>query len=262
MKFKLITFFKSVSAYFLVYKKTIIKVVGGVTLILALLLIDSTDVFSNLGVFEHINTNNYIELISAIIGGIIAFYIAKYQIEKTNEESKNNEKESLRIQNLPILKYEVDTDNKSNGDVGELLLTNLNNNDSGSYELNLSIENIGNSTIRNLKAFICSDVLGLKYQSLMDNNSINPMKSGDVININRFISLNRDTSYEFQYIIYYQDILLNWYKQIINVNYRATSIFNGNYKGNASKKVEEEILIDSKILNSEIETMRENKKNE
>ena len=260
MLYILIVLFVLVGIYLLTNQKLTIKVAGGVTTLLGVLISDYTDLFSNLGIMKHININNYIELVASIIGGIIAFYIAKYQIEKTNEENKNNEKESLRIQNMPILKYEIDTEHKANGNIDELLFMMIKEKNSGTYELNLSVENIGNTTVRNINAYIYSNEISNKYQNLINNNSKNPMKSGDVININRFMELNIDNVYDFEYIIYYQDILFNWYKQIIKVKYRASNITNGNYKGEMFYITEEEKLISEDTMNNDVKMMMEAKK--
>lgn len=238
-----------------IYRNLTIKGVGGIFILLAILCADVKDITSHFCLLKHINIDNYIEIVSAIIGGVIAFYIAKYQIEKTNEENKKNEKESLRIQNLPILKYEIDTEHKSKEDLGEQIFIIIKDNDTGIYNLNLEINNIGNTTIRNINTYIYSDEICNKYQNLIDNNSKNPMKSGDILNINRFMELNMNRLYKFKYIIYYQDILLNWYKQVINVDYRTSTKENGNYKGYIIYTAEEEILINDDIMNNEIKKM-------
>lgn len=257
MLYTLIVIFILVGIYLLTNQKMAIKVAGGVTALLGVLILDYTDFFSNLGILKHININNYIELVAAIIGGIIAFYIAKYQIEKTNEENKNNEKESLRIQNMPILKYEIDTNNKTNNGSREMLLTNINSDKKGINYINISAENIGNTIVRNIKMYIYSDALALKYQSLIDNNSIYPLKSEETININNYMDLELGGKYEFNYVIYYQDILLNWYKQQITVKYDALSICYRLSDATVSYKIEEETLIDSDTLNNETKKIEE-----
>ena len=46
--------------------------------------------------------------------------------------------------------------------------------------------------------------------------------------------------------VYYEDVLQNWYCQIVDIKYNATNISNGSYPlGDVKYKVNEEVLLDN-----------------
>ena len=189
---------------------------------------------------------NYITgIISAVIGALVAVWTTIYQIKKNNEESERRNKENLRIQNMPIIKYNMNTEKKGSGDLSELIVTNQENEKGNVYNLNILLKNIGQNTIKDIIIDFKSAIINNSTYRLSGKDIVNAMETGEILEINRFFSLNSsDKPYEIILNIYYQDVLSNWYKQEILVYYNASSILdNGGYVGKVMYKVKKEIII-------------------
>lgn len=53
--------------------------------------------------------------------------------------------------------------------------------------------------------------------------------------------------------VYYEDVLNNWYRQVVNIIYNASNRFqNGEYIGNVNYCVENEILISKDEINNKV----------
>ena len=53
-------------------------------------------------------------------------------------------------------------------------------------------------------------------------------------------------------IVYYEDVLSNWYRQILNVHYTATNISKGGFVGIARYEVNKEEIINEKDIESNV----------
>ena len=195
---------------------------------------------------------NYVSsVISAIIGALVAFWTTIYQIKKNNEENNRRDKENLKIQNMPILKYDINTERKGTGDLSELIVTNKENELGNAYNLNIILKNIGMNSIKNILIDFQSSVINNSIYRLLGKNAVNPLEKGEVIELNKYFSLKpSDKYYEMIIVIYYQDVLSNWYKQKVEIHYNANNILsNANYSGTLTFKVQKEV----EIVEDEIE---------
>ena len=112
---------------------------------------DRYDIPSKLNLTMNIDAQNWLSfignyvsaVISAIIGALVAVWSAIYQIKKNNEENNRRDKENLKIQNMPILKYDINTEIKGTGDLSELIVTNKENEFGNVYNLNIILKNLG-----------------------------------------------------------------------------------------------------------------------
>ena len=189
---------------------------------------------------------NYVSsVISAIIGALVAVWTTIYQIKKNNEENNRRDKENLKIQNMPILKYDINTERKGTGDLSELIVTNNENELGNAYNLNIILKNIGMNSIKNIIIDFQSSVINNSIYRLLGKNAVNPVEKGEVIELNKFFSLKpSDKYYEMYIVIYYQDVLSNWYKQKVEIHYNASNILsNANYSGTLTFQVQKEFEI-------------------
>ena len=53
-------------------------------------------------------------------------------------------------------------------------------------------------------------------------------------------------------IVYYEDVLSNWYRQILNVHYTATNILKGEYIGIVRYEVNKEEIIKEKDIENKV----------
>ena len=210
---------------------------------------DRYNIPSKLNMTMNINAQNWLSfignyvsaVISAIIGALVAVWSAIYQIKKNNEENNRRDKENLKIQNMPILKYDINTEIKGTGDLTELIVTNI-------------LKNIGMNSIKNIIIDFKSSVINNSIYRLLGKNAVNPIEKGEVIELNKYFSLKSlDKYYEMYIDIYYQDVLSNWYKQEVQINYGACDTFNNEgYRGSLTFEVQKEVEINENEIEKNI----------
>lgn len=218
--------------------------------------LDLWNIPSELNLMKNIDSQNWLgflftyvsTIVSSVIGVTASIYIALTQIRKNNEDNEKRDKENLRVQNMPLLKYNIDTERKCKGDVSELIITSIKNGQA--YELNFSFKNIGLNSIKNIIIDYESDVINSTYR-LSGMNNVISIEKGEEIESNHFLSLELNSITKMKLIVYYEDVLDNWYKQILNITYDASSIFEkGGYIGKVSYSVEKEERIEESDINT------------
>lgn len=238
-------------------KDNIEKIVGVITIIignifLSIYYIDRFNLPTILKINTNVDTQNWLmiittciaSIISATIGGLIAFGIARDQIKENNEQNSEN----LRIQNMPMLKYEIKTEGSKDGkiDIEHLIISNCEDKTSIPYDLFISIKNIGLNNVKRILVDFESVMVNSTYR-IMGKNTLIPIEKNETKQIYRYFALESGKEYEMKLKVYYEDVLQNWYCQIVDINYNATTISNGSYPlGNVEYKVNEEILLEDK----------------
>ncbi len=219
--------------------------------------LDLWDIPSQLNLTNNINTqdwlaflSNYISSIASTILGITAsIYLAFFQIRKNNEDNEKRDKENLRIQNMPLLKYNINTGIECEDCLGQLIMTTIENGQA--YELNFSFKNIGLNSIKNIIIDYEADVTDSTCRLLGKNNVIT-IEKDEEIERNYFLSLKPNSTTKMKLTVYYEDVLNNWYKQILNIIYSTSGIFkNGKCIGNINYSVEKEEKIEESQINND-----------
>jgi hypothetical protein len=220
--------------------------------------LDLWNIPSKLNLMKNIDTQNWLgflftyvsTIVSSVIGVTASIYIAFIQIRKNNEDNEKRDKENLRIQNMPLLKYNIDTERKCEGDISELIITSVK--DGQPFELNFSFKNIGLNSVKNIIIDYESDVTNSTYR-LSGKNNIISMEKGEEIESNHFISLKLNSTINMKLIMYYEDVLNNWYRQVVNIIYNASNVFEkGNYIGNVKYLVKNEEMIEESNINKDV----------
>ena len=230
--------------------------------ILVIYYLDRYDIPTALNLGMNIDTQNWLSfignyitgVISAVIGALVAVWTTIYQIKKNNEENNRRDKENLRIQNMPILKYDINTERKGTGDLSELIVTNKENELGNAYNLNIILKNIGMNSIKNIIIDFKSPVINNSIYRLLGKNAVNPVEKGEVIELNKFFSLKpSDKYYEMYLVLYFQDVLSNWYKQEIQIHYNASNIFDkGGYIGRLNYEVKKDVEINENEIEKNV----------
>ena len=230
--------------------------------ILVIYYLDRYDIPTALNLGMNIDTQNWLSfignyitgVISAVIGALVAVWTTIYQIKKNNKENNRRDKENLRIQNMPILKYDINTERKGTGDLSELIVTNKENELGNAYNLNIILKNIGMNSIKNIIIDFKSPVINNSIYRLLGKNAVNPVEKGEVIELNKFFSLKpSDKYYEMYIVLYYQDVLSNWYKQEIQIHYNASNIFDkGGYIGRLNYEVKKDVEINENEIEKNV----------
>lgn len=220
--------------------------------------LDLWNIPSKLNLMKNIDSQNWLvflftyisTIFSSVIGVTASIYIAFVQIRKNNEDNEKRDKENLRVQNMPLLKYGIDTERKCEGDLSDLIITSVK--DGKQFELNFSFKNIGLNSVKNIIIDYESDVTSSIYRLLGKNNIIS-MEKGEEIESNHFLSLELNSTTNMKLIVYYEDVLNNWYRQIVNIIYNASNrLKNGEYIGSVNYYVGNETLISEDEINNQV----------
>lgn len=224
--------------------------------ILIIYYLDRFNIPTQLGLDTNVNTKNWLEIVcnyitimlSAGISVAVTIGITKYQIKKNNEDNDKRDRENLRIQNMPMLKYEIITtiiEENREIDLDYLIISNCKPKNTSTYELFILIKNIGLNNVKRIIIDFESEMVNSTYK-IIGHNSIISVEKNESKRIYRYFSLEADKKYPMTLKIYYEDVLQNWYYQTVDIECNAI-----NYNKNSSQiaqvsyKVNEEILINS-----------------
>lgn len=226
---------------------TIILMAGVLTFIYVL---DINNIPTKTGMRVNINTENWFELINGIIGATIAALVSinvvVYQLRNDNKKNEEN----LRIQNMPLLKYEVKAEDELQRNVQafNIIDSKYNPEDSLSYELYLKIKNISPNTIKQLCIDLTSETLNKKIRIIGADTRISLEKDTTIDDV-FIILLPKNRKYKMNLNVYYEDILNNWYKQKIEIEYETTTYNSkSKYMGIIDYKIREERKMTSKEI--------------
>lgn len=208
-------------------------VVGTSYFILVLIYnLDRYNIPTKFGWIENINSQNWLAFLStyissiasAIIGALFLIAVTVKQLEYTSKDSEKREQENLRIQNLPILKYSFDSENKLLGE-GDRIITNAEGEDA--YSFNLHLKNVGLNTIKSLKIDFKSDLINNSMERMLGKEDLEIMEKGEEKEVNKFFNLTySDVPYKIVVTVSYEDVLSNWYKQEVYVEYTTVNVVN------------------------------------
>lgn len=217
-----------------------------------LFLLDTYNIPSSSEYTNNINVETWLNFIgtyfssifSAIISAAFLVFITREQIEETHKDNIAINKENQRIQNLPFLQYDFSNKIDDAADLKntEYILVDKNS-EYDSVEFSLNIKNIGLNSVRKLYILIDSDlfketlITKLNGQDCIEKNGVR--KKEFIIN-----SLDKG-NYKLYIIIYYQDLMSNWYEQKINFDIEVTNIHNPERYTNINFKVFDEIKIET-----------------
>lgn len=199
--------------------------------------IDKLNLPSILKISDNVNTQNWLiiitscasSIISATIGGLIAFFVANKQIEVNNKQNEQNN----RIQNMPLISYEFYNKNSDNNLIA--LNTNIENGTLGNIDF--SMKNIGLNAARNVKINVESSIM---KESIEEKYYV--IEKGKMENLVFVGYFNINEKYNFKINISYQDLLLNFYEQELSFTYELTAYVNGS---------ERKYIIDNLLIKEE-----------
>ena len=123
------------------------------------------------------------------------------------------------------------------------IFSNQNDSNGDSIDFTMEIENIGLNAVRKVYLEISSELFNKReYLELCNQSNIekNETKKKEIV-----ITNVAKGTYKIEIMVYYQDLLKNWYKQKINLTISITNIYDpktGNNKINSVIVDEEEKL--------------------
>ena len=211
-----------------------ITVTIAITLPVIIYYLDSLNIPTRLGYTANLYSSNWVEIltnyaatiVSVLLSSVILIIITKKQLDITYEQNIKINNENLRIQNLPLLKYyfTYDVIDGSLFDDNHKLILSKNDGEINSLlNFTMEIENIGLNAVRKVYLEVRSDLLNEKEIFELCNQS--SIEKTQKIKKN-FIVINVPKgNYKFEISVYYQDLLKNWYKQLVNANISLTNIY-------------------------------------
>lgn len=196
--------------------------------------LDRYNIPSRLGYTENINSSEWVSIlmnysaaiITAIIGAIFLVYVTFKQMNETYRDNIKLNNETQRIQNMPFLNYNF-THEKINeklfGEKQKWIFSNHDAGNSDSIDFTMEVENIGLNAVRKIylevesELFNKKEIFELCNQSNIDKNEIKK-KEFIITNVSK-------GTYKIEIIVYYQDLLKNWYKQKIHLTISVTNVY-------------------------------------
>ncbi len=224
-----------------------------IILILSCLLVSSLYILDrfNIPSYFHwgnnINTQNWLSILTNFsttmlaetLGGVILFFITMRQIKMNNEDNLKRDKEERRINNMPLLSYQFDYNSNISYETHFLHPLNRKT-DWGYVRQCFSIKNIGMNSVRNCYVQLLCDTLeldttySLGIQGTLDKSE----EKGIEFNIPIW-----DGRHDIKMIVFYEDLVHNWYQQNINFQY---IVFQYKIISHESYNISEETLISEK----------------
>ena len=174
-------------------------------------------------------------------------WVTAIQIKTNREDNEKRDNETLRIQNLPLLKYDIKAEDEELNIKNSLPTKYTKNNvvNLKAYPLNITIKNIGANAIRNMKVYMESDFVDESVCLLGEKTQV-PIEKNDIENIVRWIDLpQEENNYNIKLKVCYEDILTKWYEQEVVIEYKVTKYHSGcNTYIDIDYIVREEVLVD------------------
>lgn len=192
---------------------------------------DLWNVPTNMNMTKNVNSQNWLvflanyssSIVSAIIGATVSIWLVFLQIRKNNEYTEKRDAEKFRLQNMPLLKFEC---KNANNETVKRIALDTKVEDGVVQQINLIIKNIGLNTIRKSYMKIKSDILEKEYNFELGNQS--SIEKNEEITMQFILKLFVDTTYKFEIVVYYQDLLFNTYEKKVILEYKVLTLNDGN----------------------------------
>lgn len=258
-------FLKGYKDYKSDFEKTLyIMLSFAIALPLIIYYLDRYDIPSKLGYTKNINSSDWVSMlinysasiISTLLSAVFLIFVTFKQIEETHKDNMKLNNETLRIQNLPLLRYnfisrnqeEMSDENKT------FIFSRKDDKNSDSIEFIMEIENIGLNTARKVYLEINSELFNKrKFFELCNQSNIEKNQ----VKRKKFIIENvKKGTYKIEITVYYQDLLKVWYKQKVYLTISMTGIYDSKTNNccqiNSFTINDEEMLIkEPKIIKNE-----------
>ena len=216
-----------------------------------LYILDVYNIPTKLGLMDNLNFSKWTKFLTDYVSSIISVFVSSafliiitfMQVDVTNQQNIKLNNENLRIQNFPLLKYYFTRDLIDSdifNDNHEVILCK-NDDETGELNFTMEIENIGLNTARKVYLEIKSDILNIDKNFELYNQS--SIEKNQKIKKNIIIQGVSSGKYNLDIIVYYQDLLKNWYEQTLHLNISLSDINNPTSSEINSFYVEEENLL-------------------
>lgn len=176
--------------------------------------IDILDFPSHIGLLRNDETGKWFDFItsyvSSIIGALIGAITLVLMTIHEFKVIKENDNEQMRINNLPLIEYNLTIFDKYN----ETTFIDLVKKQSKYLFVKLHLKNIGMNVIRKCNIKISSNTINNDRYYAIDDQGIIEKNCEKIIVFKIPITKNKN---EIRFTIRYQDVLFNWYEQEVDI---------------------------------------------
>ena len=231
------------------------------TIILILYSFDRYNLGQLFLITKNIDSQNWLNILSnfcttllgELLGGLILIYVTMLQIEENKKEQHIKEQEDRRINNMPLLVYSFLENNIESSKINNIyeLETKVKGKKT---EFTMSIKNIGMNAVRT--CYIKIKEKCLEKTSICELDEQSSLNKNENKAITFFLNLDFG-KHDFEIMVYYEDLLHNWYSQKIDFEFELfderTMI---NYYTEEKYKVYDETIIEKPVLKTNINKYR------
>lgn len=189
--------------------------------------LDRYNIPSKFGYTINTNSELWLEIIinlcvvvmTTFINAAFLIHVTHEQIKSSFDDNNSLNIENQRLQNIPLLKYDLSTDiDFDEEDITDNKLRisddNIEKLDKLPLVLNINIENVGLNILNKLYIELISQQINEKVFEKFSSNNI--LKVGEKVNKIYTLFVYPGT-YIFDVKMYYQDIMKNWYVQKLEI---------------------------------------------
>lgn len=185
--------------------------------------LDRYDIFSKLKWVENTDSDRWFNFIAtyvstifgALIGAVALISMTKHQMNRQDEKDK----EIVRINNISLLTYKL---SRNTGEISaeNLLVTKCKKGKSIDFEL--TMKNVGMNAIKKSFIVFSSGDFSNPYYNWLENNGC--IDKNECVSIYHYLKLSNG-KHTINVIVYYCDLINNWYSQNITLNFEVTTMF-------------------------------------
>lgn len=196
--------------------------------------LDRYNIPSKFGYTENIISSDWVGILinysasifSTLLSAVFLIFVTFKQMNETYKDNIKLNNETQRIQNLPFLRYNFTHERLGEEFFDEnqkWIFSNQNDSNGDSIDFTMEIENIGLNAVRKVYLEISSELFNKReYLELCNQSNIekNEIKKKEIVITNVVKG-----TYKIEIMVYYQDLLKNWYKQRIHLTISITDIY-------------------------------------
>ena len=183
--------------------------------------VDKSDLPSKYNWFKNSDSSRWFSFITtyassifgATIGAVVLILVTRHEFDVVRE----NDAEQRRIANLPLLDYDFDIMHSYYASDA----IDLGNSKSTTICVGIILKNIGMNTIRKCYINAKSDLIKSNYDYSIDEQCFIEKNQQKVL---RFTIPIANNEFCIEFIAKYQDILFNWYEQVVVLRIKIVNI--------------------------------------
>ena len=236
-------------------KSLYILLSSSVFFLLLIYYLDRYNIPSLMGYTKNVNSSDWVSIltnysaviISTLLNAAFLIFVTFRQMDETYKDNVKLNSEIQRLQNLPLLRYDFTYEKDFEQLFGEnkkWIFSNNGESNNDSIDFTIEIENIGLNAVRKVYLEIKSELFKKKENFQFCNQS--NIEKGEMKKKEIIITNVSKGTHKIDVIVYYQDLLKNWYEQKVHLLISVTNVYDSNNGG--FSRIESVIVDDDVML--------------